>query len=127
MQGMVVVPLFAGYDRRRRFGRVWRYEVTGGRFEEREFDSVGSGGTFARESLKKSYRSGASRADALRMAIEALTDAADEDRGTGGVDQLRGIYPRVKACNEGGVDDVPDEEIAQVYQDVLAARRRPGE
>lgn len=127
MQGMVVVPLFAGYDRRRRIGRVWRYEVTGGRFEEREFDSVGSGGTFARESLKKSYRPGASRAEALHMAIEALTDAADEDRGTGGVDQLRGIYPRVKVCSEAGVDDIPDEEIARVYQAVLDGRRRIAE
>ena len=66
MQGLVVVPIFAGYDRRRHTGRVWRYEVTGGRYEEREFDSVGSGSIFAKESLKKSFRPGASRDDAIR-------------------------------------------------------------
>ncbi|MDJ0787128.1 MAG: proteasome subunit beta [Myxococcota bacterium] len=126
MQGLVVVPLFAGYDRRRGIGRVWKYEATGGRYEEDEFDSVGSGSIFARESLKKSYKAGSSRAEALRMAIEALTDAADEDRGTGGVDELRGIYPRVKFCTAGGIESASDEEIAQVYRDVLGARRRPG-
>ena len=124
MQGMVVVPIFAGFDRRRRLGRVWRYEVTGGRFEERDFDSVGSGSIFARESLKKSYQGGADRNDALRMALEALTDAADEDRGTGGVDELRGIYPRVKLCTSAGVEDVSDDEVAQVYRNLLESRRR---
>jgi proteasome beta subunit len=126
MQGLAVVPLFAGYDRRRRTGRVWKYEITGGRYEELEFDSVGSGSIFAKESLKKSFQTAAGREDAIRMAIQALTDAADEDRGTGGVDLERGIYPRVKLVSDGGIEDVGDEEIAQVHQGVLASRRRPG-
>ncbi len=126
MQGLVVVPLFAGYDRRRRTGRVWKYEVTGGRYEELEFDSIGSGSIFAKESLKKSYASGASREEAIRMAIQALTDAADEDTATGGVDLHRQIFPRVKLVGSRGVDEVGDEEIAQVYQGVIDARRRPG-
>jgi proteasome beta subunit len=125
MQGMVVVPLFAGYDRRRRLGRVWKYEVTGGRYEEREYESVGSGSIFARESLKKTFREGASREEALRMAIQALADAADEDTGTGGVDELRGIYPRIKACSAQGIESVGDDEIAGIHRDILAARRRP--
>ncbi len=124
MQGLAVVPLFAGFDRRRRTGRVWKYEITGGRYEEREFESVGSGSVFARESLKKSFKVGASRDEALRMVVEALTDAADEDRGTGGVDTERSIFPSVKTCTGQGVDTIRDEVIAQVYQEVVASRRR---
>lgn len=127
MQGLVVVPIFAGYDRRRRVGRIWRYEVTGGRYEEKEYDSVGSGALFARESLKKSFRPGASRDEALRMVVEALADAADEDRGTGGVDTQRGIYPRVKTCTSQGIEEIPDEQIAQIHQSVIEGRRRSGE
>jgi len=126
MQGLAVVPLFAGYDRRRRTGRVWKYEITGGRYEELEFDSVGSGSIFAKESMKKSFVPSASREDVIRIALQALTDAADEDRATGGVDLERGIYPRVKLVTEAGIEEVGDEEIAQVYQGIIAARRRPG-
>jgi proteasome beta subunit len=125
MQGLVVVPLFSGYDARRRTGRVWKYEITGGRYEEREYECVGSGSLFARESLKKSFRPESSRGDALLMAVEAIKDASDEDRATGGVDLERGIYPRVKTCTARGVEDVSDEEIAQAYQQVLERRRRP--
>lgn len=124
MQGLVVVPLFAGYDLRRRLGRVWKYEVTGGRYEEREFESVGSGSIFARESLKKSWKPDATREEALRMAVQALADAADEDRGTGGVDPIRGIYPRVKTVTVDGVHEAADDEIAQVHQQIQDARRR---
>lgn len=125
MQGLVVVPIFAGYDRRRRMGRVWKYEVTGGRYEEQEYDSVGSGSLFARESLKKRWRADASREDAIAMTVEALTDAADEDRGTGGVDTVRGIYPTVKLCTARGVEEVEDAEIARAYE-LLIGRRRSG-
>ena len=126
MQGLVVVPIFAGYDRRRGVGRVWKYEITGARYEETEYESVGSGSLFARESLKKTYRAAASREDALHMAIEALTDAADEDRGTGGVDAVRGIYPLVKICTTGGIEDVSDEEVAQVHQNIIDVRTSAG-
>jgi proteasome beta subunit len=124
MQGLVVVPIFAGYDRRRLTGRVWKYEITGGRYEEREYESTGSGSLFARESLKKSYRENASREEVIRAVIEALTDAADEDRGTGGVDTLRGLYPTVKLATEAGIEDVGDEEIAAIYEQVIGSRRR---
>ena len=127
MQGMVVVPLFAGFDRRRRIGRLWRYEVTGGRYEEKEYDSVGSGSLFARESLKKSFAPGASRDDALCMILAALADATDEDRGTGGVDAERGIYPRVKTCTSDGIEEISDEQIAQIHQTIVSSRRRPVE
>ena len=127
MQGLVVVPIFAGYDRRRHLGRVWRYEVTGGRYEEREYDAVGSGSVFARESLKKTFRPGASRDQAIRMALEALKDAADEDRGTGGVDLERNIFPTLMTCTARGIDTVADDEISRAYREVLEQRRRPAE
>ena len=119
MQGLVVVPLFAGYDTRRRTGRLWKYDVTGGRYEEAEFDATGSGGVIARESLKKSWRDGLSQEDALRMAVRALMDAADEDRATGGVDTARGIYPIVKLSTTEGIISVPESEIAQVHRSIL--------
>jgi proteasome beta subunit len=125
MQGLIVVPIFAGYDRRRKTGRVWKYEVTGGRYEEREYDAVGSGSIFARESLKKSFQPDASRADAVRMAVEALKDAADEDRGTGGVDLERKIFPTLKTCTSRGVEIVSENEIADAHREVLERRRRP--
>jgi proteasome beta subunit len=123
MQGLVVVPIFAGFDRRRGVGRVWKYEITGARFEEQEYDSVGSGSIFAKESIKKRWKSGASRDEALRIAVEALTDAADEDRATGGVDVVRGIYPTVKLCTARGIEDVPDAEIAAAWQRIMDSRR----
>jgi proteasome beta subunit len=127
MQGLVVVPIFAGYDRRRKTGRVWKYEVTGGRYEEREFDAIGSGSIFARESLKKSFRAGATRAEAIRMCVEALKDAADEDRGTGGVDLERNIFPSLKTCTAAGVETMPDDEVEQAYRELLERRRRSAE
>jgi proteasome beta subunit len=124
MQGLVVVPIFAGYDLRRRIGRLWKYDVTGGRYEETEFESTGSGGLYARESLKKAYREGASREDAVRWAVTALVDAADEDRGTGGFDVERGIYPTVSLCTAAGIEELAKPEVAEVCRQVIEGRRR---
>jgi proteasome beta subunit len=123
MQGLVVVPLFAGYDLRRHAGRLWKFDVTGGRYEETEFEATGSGGLYAGESLKKSYAKDLPRARALRIAIEALTDAADQDRATGGVDVERGIYPIVGFCTASGIENATDDEVAGVYRDLMAERR----
>jgi proteasome beta subunit len=125
MQGLVVVPIFAGYDRRRRIGRLWKFDVTGGRYEEAEFESSGSGSLYARESLKKAWRSDLGRDDALRLALQALADAADEDRATGGVDLARGIYPIVYFCTAEGALDVSREEIERVYREHVAIARKP--
>jgi proteasome beta subunit len=124
MQGLVVVPIFAGYDRRRRTGRLWKYDVTGGRYEETDYEAAGSGGLYARESLKKRFRSSASRDDAIRAAVEALTDAADEDRGTGGIDAQRGIYPTLCVASDAGIEDVGEGEIARIYGELVEQRRR---
>ena len=123
MQGLVVVPLFAGYDLRRHAGRLWKYDVTGGRYEETEFEATGSGGLYASESLKKSYGPGMSRVDAVKAAIEALTDASDQDRATGGVDVEREIFPIVGCCSRSGIEKASDSEISEVYQDIMARRR----
>ena len=93
---LVVVPF--RYDPRRRVGRLWKYDVTGGRYEEAEFEATGSGGLYARESLKK-LAARSCRDEGLRMAVAALMDAADEDRGTGGIDLQRGIYPTLSVCS----------------------------
>jgi proteasome beta subunit len=122
MQGLVVVPLFAGYDRRRKLGRLWKFDVTGGRYEETDFEATGSGGLYARESIKKAHRGGLSRADGLKIAVAALVDAADEDRATGGIDVLRGIFPIVNFCSDRGVERAADAEIEQVYRQILSAR-----
>ncbi len=126
MQGLVVVPLFAGYDLRRKQGRMWKFDVTGGRYEEAEFEATGSGGLYARDSLKKSHRPDASRSDALAAAVEALSDAADEDRGTGGIDTLRGIYPTVIFCSESGIETTEESEIREAYEGLMARRRESG-
>jgi len=123
MQGLVVVPLFAGYDLRRHSGRLWKYDITGGRYEETEFESTGSGGLYAGESIKKTYDPSHSRADALRVAIQALTDAADQDRATGGVDVERGIYPIVGFCTASGIANATNDEVANVYRDIMSRRR----
>jgi proteasome beta subunit len=127
MQGLVVVPIFAGYDRRRRVGRLWKFDVTGGRYEEAEFESSGSGSLYARESIKKAWRPDLSRDEALRAALQALADAADEDRATGGVDLARGIFPIVFLCTIDGAVEVAREEIERIYREhVLVARQRVG-
>jgi proteasome beta subunit len=119
MQGMVVVPLFAGYDLRRRQGRIWKFDVTGGRYEEADFEATGSGGLYARESLKKLYRADADKGQALDVAVQALQNAADEDRGTGGIDTVRGIFPTVILCSKAGIEQAREEEIASAYQRIV--------
>ena len=122
MQGMVVVPLFAGYDMRRRDGRLWKFDVTGGRYEETDYESTGSGGLYAGESLKKSQSNGMSRDAAIRAAVQALTDASDEDRATGGVDLQRGIYPVLCFCNEVGIERVADGDVESAYRSTMGDR-----
>ena len=126
MQGLAVVPLFAGYDTRRKVGRLWKFDITGGRYEETEIEASGSGGIFAKESLKKAWRPGFSREDGLRTALEALRAAADEDRATGGVDLERGIYPIVKICTGPGIENVEESEIAGVHRAIVESDRQRG-
>lgn len=122
MQGLVVVPLFAGFDERRSGGRIFRYDATGGRWEDEDFHANGSGGKAAKSSLKKRWRPGLSRAEALQVAVEALLDASEEDVATGGPDSVRGIFPTIRIITAGGVEQAGDEEIKAAFDAVVEAQ-----
>jgi len=122
MQGLAVVPIFAGYDDKASVGRLFKYDITGGRYEETDYDSQGSGSKDARDSLKKLWRRDLSREEALRVALEALIDAADEDVGTGGPDFVRGIFPTIKTISRSGFADVPDDEVRRVCEAIARER-----
>jgi proteasome beta subunit len=123
MQGLVVVPLFAGYDLRRMQGRLWAYDVTGGRYEEREYVAAGSGSLHAGTVVKIGYRTGLSRDEAINLAVRSLWEAADADSATGGPDALRGIYPTVATVTAEGWQAVSDDELAARFE-ALAAEMR---
>jgi proteasome beta subunit len=123
IQGLVVVPIFAGYDVKRGEGRIFKYDIAGGRYEETEYYSIGSGGKDARSSLKKLYRSNLPEDEAVRTALEALYDAADEDRGTGGPDFVRGIFPTVKLVTQAGAQDVSEARVATLCEVIIRSRR----
>jgi len=112
MQGMVVVPIFAGYDRRRGVGRLWDFDATGGRYEERDFVSTGSGSLHAGTVMKVGFRQDLSRDDAVQLACRSLWEAADADSATGGPDSIRGIYPVVAAIDDDGWDRIDDADLA---------------
>jgi proteasome beta subunit len=122
MQGLAVVPLFAGFDPAVGVGRIFSYDVTGGCYEEHDHHSVGSGSLFARGSLKKLYRRSGTVDDAVRCAVEALYDAADDDSATGGPDVGRRIWPSVGIVDDSGARFLPDEEIAPVVDAIIASR-----
>ena len=123
MQGLVVVPLFGGFDLRRMQGRLWAYDVTGGRYEERDYVAVGSGSLHAGTVVKVGYRTGLSRDDAINLAVRSLWEAADADSATGGPDALRGIYPTVATVTAEGWQQVGDDELAARFE-ALAAEMR---
>ena len=126
MQGLAVVPLFAGYDLLSDQGRIFSYDVTGGRYEETAFHSVGSGSLFARGSLKKLYRDDLSADECVTATIQALYDAADDDSATGGPDLTRRIFPVVGVITSDGYRRMSDTEVAQVADRVIDARmQRP--
>ena len=126
MQGLSVVPLFAGYDVAAGQGRIFSYDVTGGRYEETAFHSVGSGSLFARGSLKKLYRDDLSAEGAVTAVIQALYDAADDDSATGGPDLTRRIFPVVHVITPEGGRRMPDEEVSEIADRMIAARmQRP--
>src|SRR3954468_19005416 len=116
MQGLVVVPLFAGYDTRRRAGRLFQYDVTGGRYEETNFATTGSGSLHAGTVIKLGYRDSLSREETIDLAIDALFQAADEDSATGGPDLVRGIYPTMATITDRGFEKVTEEEIAERFR-----------
>jgi proteasome beta subunit len=137
MQGLAVVPLFAGLEDASAFGadpaaapgpgRIFSYDIAGGKYEEHDYYSVGSGSMFARSALKKRYEPGADLATTVRAAIEALYDAADDDSATGGPDMTRRIFPVVVAVTPAGAVRWTDEEVGVIAEAVVVGRLlKPG-
>jgi proteasome beta subunit len=122
MQGLVVVPLFAGWDELTEEGRIFSYDATGGRYEEHAYFSVGSGSVFARGSLKKLYRPDFNAEEAALAVIQALYDAADDDSATGGPDMQRKIFPVVLAATADGVRKLSAEETTEMITRLMASR-----
>jgi proteasome beta subunit len=124
MQGLVAVPLFAGYDGDTDSGRIFSYDPAGGRYEEHQFYSIGSGSVFARGSLKKLYREDMPVQDAVLVCMQALYDAADDDSATGGPDLARRIYPTVVSVTADGFRRRSDAEAGEYAQTVVDGRLR---
>ena len=114
--GMVVVPLFAGYDRRTDEGRLFQFDVSGGRYEELEYGSTGSGSLHASTALKLGYRRGQTRDQAVDLAIESLYVAADEDSATGAPDFIRNLFPIVATVTDAGYEQLEDDEVRERSQ-----------
>ena len=122
MQGLVVVPLFCGYDEDAGIGRIFSYDVAGGRYEEHRFYAIGSGSVFARGSLKKLYADGMSAEDTALACMQALYDAADDDSATGGPDVSRHIYPVIAVITADGFERLTDEQSGAYAQTVIEGR-----
>ncbi len=127
MQGLVIVPLFAGWDLQRRTGRIFTYDVTGGRYEEVAYHAIGSGGKDARTTIKLGIKEGMSKEEAVMLAIAALYEAADEDSATGGPDLIRGIYPIIATVDRNGFSKLEDADVAAASQQVIASKTNAGE
>jgi len=127
LQGLAVIPIYAGFDLDAtdpgKAGRIFSFDVAGGVYEETGYDGIGSGSLFAKAALKRMHRAGLSRDDAVRIAIEALYDAADDDTATGGPDLVRRIFPVVMTATAAGTQRVPDDETAQMASSIVDARR----
>ena len=126
MQGLAVLPLFAGFDADAdspaTAGRIFSYDVTGGPYEEQHFSGIGSGSLFARSALKKMWRPGLDRDAMVRVAVEALYDAADDDSATGGPDLVRRIFPVIMLATAEGVTRVPDDQVGALAEAVVTER-----
>ncbi len=129
MQGLAVVPLFAGYDLRRGSGRLFEYDITGGRYEETRFAASGSGSLHAGTVVKMGYSDDMARDETVDLAISALFEAADEDSATGGPDLVRGIYPVIATITATGFDRLSDDEVSARFRGLVGrlAAREVGE
>lgn len=122
LQGLAVVPLFAGYDTDREKGRIFSYDVTGGRSEEHGYAATGSGSVFARGSMKKLYKPDLTESQATTLVTQALYDAADDDSATGGPDLGRRIYPIVTVITDEGFRRLTEAETSEIARAVHERR-----
>lgn len=123
-QGLVVLPIYVGYDHKRDEGRIFKYDITGARYEESDYHAIGSGGKDARNTMREHFRKHLSSDEALTMALLALYNAAEDDVGTGGPDMVRGIYPTAKLVTAGGIVEIEESRIRDQYADLIASRRK---
>lgn len=121
-QGLIVVPLFCGYDEADDVGRLYTFDVVGGRYEEQDYAATGSGGSEAKAFLKGVYTEQMDEDGAMAIAVEALVAAAEEDAATGGPDLRRGIFPNVVVVDGEGITEVSDERVAEIAETVLGGR-----
>jgi proteasome beta subunit len=122
VQGLVVVPLFGGYDEGRDEGRLFYYDATGGRWEEEDYQATGSGAQPAKNSLKKRWRPSLDHDEAMRVAVEALIDAAEDDVATGGPDLARRIFPVIVTVTAQGATESTDDDVANAVRAVMETR-----
>ncbi|MDR2565709.1 MAG: proteasome subunit beta [Bifidobacteriaceae bacterium] len=125
MKGLAVVPLLGGWDGHA--PRIFAFDVTGGSYEEKGYAAIGSGAVFAKGSLKKLHKPAASARTAVRTALTALNDAADDDSATAGVDRARDIYPVVARVDARGYHRIPDQELARTLAPRGEAKDPKGE
>jgi proteasome beta subunit len=125
-QGLLVVPIFAGYDLRRRRGRIFTYDVTGGRYEESDYHADGSGGRDARTTIKLGWAENMDLNATLELAIQSLYEAAEEDSATGGPDPVRGIYPVIATISAEGFTRIPEPEVAERFKALIDRRTNRG-
>jgi proteasome beta subunit len=125
MQGLVVVPLFCGYDLRKSEGRLYKYDVTGGKYEEAEHATTGSGSVHARNWIKAGFKPEMTQEEAVNLGLLALFMAADEDAATGGPDPVRRIYPTVAVVDRNGYVKLAEDDVERRSTDILAGRSAP--
>ncbi|MFD9896372.1 proteasome subunit beta [Amycolatopsis sp. NPDC058986] len=132
MAGLAAIPLFVGYDLEaedaKHAGRIVSYDAAGGRYEENAgYHAIGSGSLFAKSALKKLHDPDADAEAAVRVAVEALYDAADDDTATGGPDLVRRIFPTVVTITaEQGAVALPESQTSAVAEAVVADRTERG-
>jgi proteasome beta subunit len=126
MQGLAVLPIFGGYDLRRGTGRIFAYDLTGGRYEETDYHADGSGGRDARTTVKLGYREDMEREAAIELAIQSLYEAAEEDSATGGPDPVRGIYPVIATITEDGFEKLGEQDVAERFEALIQRRMADG-
>ena len=111
LQGLVVVPLFAGYDIRESTGRLYTFDVVGGRYEEIDFGTTGSGARLAKSFMRTEYSDDVDADGAAQLAVRALVAASREDTATGGPDIQNGILPNLIQIDADGVRELDDAEV----------------
>ena len=122
MQGMVVIPLFAGFDTREKIGRIFQYDVTGGRYEEKSFATTGSGSLHATTVIKLGFQSELSLSNATELAANAIFEASEEDSATGGPDLIRDVFPTISSITQDGFSPVPHSDVSAIFNRIIENR-----